>query len=351
MKRLRFLSALFLIALTCCVAEVCAEDANQETRRQILESWTNYLRSWNNTAVEFDEIMTASGEEFFNVHYEVVYCHPNVIQITRPNKISETSYPATQYETIIVVNPRYSFKMSKRPDETDWIIDSVQPSEPTQNPEDPIDFPVDYPNQRGKNRPLLEWIVGRAFARGLSVPPIDWTADVFAQDEFEFVDVQKTENAGESTVRIQYDYQPKARRKNQFLRGGTFDATPENFWLFKNGTFVLEDFEGSVDAEIECEYDFSAENAPRLLRRLVRLVEHDQTIETRNFNYRKAADVDQNSFYLTGYQFPEPDFGEKLANRWLYIGVVAGLIAIGLIARRISRKRRSAENLQRSAGE
>lgn len=339
MKRL--LSLLLFLALTCCGASVCAEDSNQETTRRILESWTNYLRSWNNTAVEYDEIITASGEEFLNVHYEVVYCHPNVIQITRPNKVGETPYPATSYETITVINPRYSFKLSKKPDETDWVIDSVQQNEPTQNPKAPLDFPDDHSNQRyrGKNRPLLEEIVVQAFARGLTVPPGDWLPDVFAQNEFEIVDVQKTENAEESTVNVQYDYRPTAKRQNQLLRGGTLNLTPEHFWALKNGTVVLEDFEGSVDAEIECEYDFTAENAPRLLRHRVRLVQHDQTIERRYSNYRKVDDFDKKSFYLSGYQFPEPDFGEKPANRLRVIVIVAGLLLIGFGARRIYRKR------------
>lgn len=332
MKRL----FLFLIVLTSCIAKIYAEDSNKDITHQILESWSDYLCSWNNTAVEYDEIMTDSGKEFSNVHYEIIYCHPNIIQKTYPRKeVRESPYQETQYETVTVVNPRYTFRLRKRPEETVWVIDSLKQNEVTQNREDTIHFPVN-----SKNISELEWIIGKTFVRGLMIPPTDWIPDVFTQNEFKIIDVQKTENARESLVNIQYDYQPKVKRKNNFLRGGNLSLMSENSWLIKNGIVILEDSNESTEITIQCEYDFSTENMPHLLYHKVHFVKNNQTIERYYSNYQKVVDVDRNTFYLTGYQFPEPDFGENRANRLRYVIMIAGLLLIGLGIWRIYQKRR-----------
>ena len=334
MKRL----LLILIVSIGCGAAIYAEDSNKDMTSQILESWIDYLHSWNNTSVEYDEIMTDSGETFLNVHYEVTYCYPYVIQKSYPREISESPYQETQYETVTVVNPSYTFRLIKKPGETVWAIDSLEQNESTQNLEDSIQLPV-----HSGNRSQLEWTVGTTFARGLMAPPADWFPEAFAQDELKIVDVQKTEDAGEALVNIRYDYQPTVKREGSLLRGGNLSLMPENSWLLKNGTVILEDSAESVETEIQCEYDFSAENTPRLLHHKVRLVEHNQTIERNYSNYRKvaAADVDKDMFYLKGYQLPEPDFGETFVSCLRSISVAAGLLLIGLGAWRIYRKRRA----------
>jgi hypothetical protein len=324
----------FVLMFSCSVAfaQTSSDDLIVWIKKDAPDVWRDYFRSWNNTKVEYTEIITEK-----NVQIEDNLCSMFL------------SYPCMEHrkldninhkERLVVFNRHYRFSLERKQENEDWGIDYIEPIYDFL-PFEKLDFPILFE----KNNVSVELFIGNIFARGFMFSLGDWFPVIFSQPEFHILEAKEVVENNEKLIWIRYDYNPP-QRSNQLLRGGEVFLMPNRFWLIKRADVrLLEPDETMVNATISCEYDFYFDAIPCLKSHSMFIKEYNYTFKRTFTNYQIVENASIKNFTLSNYGFPEPDFdNSRHTNRVRYILMGLGVIMIGIALWRMYKKRHEHTN-------
>jgi hypothetical protein len=312
-------------------SQTSSDDLIVWMKKDAPDVWRSYFRSWNNTKVEYTEIITEKNTQIENNLCSMFLSYP-CMEHQRLDNINHK-------ERLVVFNRHYRFSLERKQGNEDWGIDYVEPIYDFL-PSEKLDFPALFE----KNNVSVELFIGNTFARGFMFSLGDWFPVIFNQPEFRILEVKEVVENNEKLIWIRYDYNPP-QRSNQLLRGGEVFLMPNCFWLIKRADIRLLEPDGTmVNAIISCEYDFSSGAIPYLRSHSMFIKEYSCMFKRIFANYQIVENASIKNFTLSHYGFPEPNFDNSRRTstnrvRNILMGLMTIIIIIALW-RMIQRRRR-----------
>jgi hypothetical protein len=237
-------------------------------------------------------------------------------------------------------NPRYAFRLKRRPGKTDWLLAQLDV-----NVVDGSTVDID-------GRPLREVIhnfVAQHFLR---------VESFIRQPTFKILRVSAVHQGGRDLVRIDFDNEHERITKKGSgvynpYQGGWFVLDPEHYWCLVESELVGEWTEPHLThfyrkpERSTYEYRTGSNRFPILTR----VVSREKPVpelkvpgieNIRVYDLRESAEPEDGEFTLTAYGLPEP-VGMPLPRRsrtWLWLSLASGgVLCLGLFFGWLARRR------------
>lgn len=243
-----------------------------------------------------------------------------------------------------VSNPLYFFEVESKEVEPNWAIRNYNESKDADSP-NPL-------NKSDARVSALHLISQQFWVRGFHIP------SAVNDPGFKSEHIETLNLDGTRYIRLKFSLNTN-NNKLHFIKSGTIDLMPDNFWLPQYGEFALEFKQydkkkgqyfvyETGTGKLTCSYQFSDSRVPLLTKHdfLIKAEsvtgrkQFMESHELHTFQYQSPVDFNMNDYYLSDFGLPEPNLPPKYSSFWFYLLIFLGgatLLGLGIYYRRKSR--------------